>query len=65
MGFGGPADEAARYEGELLDEYVVEHLESPPLNYSSSWRHNISIVQPADDEEADWWHRSTKTWSAT
>ncbi|MBF0305750.1 MAG: hypothetical protein HQL41_08900 [Alphaproteobacteria bacterium] len=32
-------DLAAREEGRLLDEYVKQHMESPPLNYSASWRH--------------------------
>jgi len=30
---------AAREEGRLLDEYVRQHMEPPPLNYSASWRH--------------------------
>lgn len=33
------ADEAAREEGRLIEEYVRQHMESPPLNYSASWRH--------------------------
>lgn len=49
----GSAYEAARHEGELLDEYVFEHLESPPLNYSASWRHLAPIVEPVDEEGAD------------
>jgi hypothetical protein len=33
------ADEAAYEEARLIDEYVHQHMESPPLNYSASWRH--------------------------
>lgn len=32
-------EEAAHEEGRLLDEYVRQHMESPPLNYAASWRH--------------------------
>ncbi|MBX9634986.1 MAG: hypothetical protein K2X44_08400 [Magnetospirillum sp.] len=32
-------DIAAREEGRLLHAYVKQHMESPPLNYSASWRH--------------------------
>lgn len=32
-------EEAAREEGRLIEEYVKQHMESPPLNYSASWRH--------------------------
>lgn len=41
------ADEAAREEGRLIEEYVRQHMESPPLNYSASWRHH----RDADEEE--------------
>lgn len=38
-------DEAAREEGRLLDLYVIQHMESPPLNYSASWRHLRETVE--------------------
>lgn len=43
-------DAAAREEGRLLDEYVCQHMESPPLNYSASWRH---LRQHAADETVE------------
>lgn len=42
-------DVAAREEGRLLHEYVKQHMESPPLNYSASWRH---LREEAAAEEA-------------
>lgn len=44
------ADEAAREEGRLLDEYVRQHMESPPLNYSASWRHLVAQAELAEAE---------------
>lgn len=31
--------EAIVEEARLLEEYVRQHMESPPLNYAASWRH--------------------------
>jgi len=44
------AAEAQEVEGWLIEEYVKQHLESPPLNYSASWRH---LGQDAEPEVAD------------
>jgi hypothetical protein len=44
------ADDAAREEGRLLDEYVRQHMESPPLNYSASWRH-LGTTEDAAEED--------------
>lgn len=44
------AAEAQKVEGWLIEEYVKQHLESPPLNYSASWRH---LGQDAEPEAID------------
>ena len=41
------AEEAAREEARLIDAYVRQHMESPPLNYSASWRH-LEAEEPVE-----------------
>lgn len=46
-------DAAAREEGRLLDKYVRQHMESPPLNYSASWRHLREDAELAEAQGAN------------
>lgn len=45
----GTAAEAIVEEARLIEAYVHQHMESPPLNYAASWRH----LNETEDELID------------